>query len=104
MTLCLATKGVLCGRGSQLTPPNPFCPILKFDVELLLNKPSGFIAEASVDVESPSGFSVMDILAKVDTPKGLFIEGGQPPGVPSAFDVEDTDLLHTPMGFAVENI
>ncbi len=102
MTLCLATKGVLCGRGSQLTPPNPFCPILKFDVELLLGRPGGFEVSGSVVPRSPSGFSVDSVLATMPMPRGFQVEGKVVIGTPMSLSVEERKV-QAPHGLIVED-
>ena len=104
MSISLATKGVICPSGTRPICPSPFTPILKFDVELVLSKPSGLFVIDLDTLGTPAGFAVEDTSVIVPTPKGFFVEGDAPLGVPSAFDVEDTDFLFPPKGFAVEDI
>jgi hypothetical protein len=104
MSVALATKGMICPCIRQTVPGATFSPILKFDVALVLEKPLGFIIEATEELAKPSGLMVENIVASVSTPKGFFVEGEAPLGVPSGFDVEDTNFVAAPVGFAVEDI
>ena len=102
MTICLATKGVLCQPHATLK--SAFSPILAFDVELVLGRPTGLLITDLGTLRTPVGFAVRDTSVIVSPPKGFFVEGDAALGVPSAFDVEDTNFLASPKGFAVEDI
>jgi hypothetical protein len=104
VTICLATKGVLCQPGAPQFPQNTFSPILDFDVELVLEKPTSLIVTNLDTLGTPAGFAVEDTSVIVSTPKGFFVEGDDPLNIPSAFDVEDTDFVFPPKGFAVEDV
>ena len=104
MSLCLATKGVLCQHPPPSTPVSCFSPILNFDVELVLKKPLCLLIENTDSLGCPAGFTVDDTSVIVSTPVGLFVEGEETIGIPSAFDVEDTSTLAHPVGFSVEDI
>jgi hypothetical protein len=104
MTIALATKGVICPPATLVVPPNTFSPILKFDVELVLDKPGGFLIEDTDPLASPMGFLVEDTSVIVSTPKGFFVEGDANPNKPAGLEVVDTDFVTPPRGFSVEDI
>jgi len=103
VTICLATKGVLCQHPADVGRCT-FSPILDFDVELILKKPTGLLAICLDIVPTPSSFYVEDTSVIVSTPKGFFVEGVDALGIPMDFHVEDTGFVSSPMGFTVEDV
>ena len=103
MSICLATKGVLCPVPLTPTPPT-FSPILGFGVELVLAKPKCVSTTRVVELVTPVLFRVENVVDSLDAPKGFFVEGDIAPSAPSGFNVEDETFVSAPMGFAVEDI
>lgn len=104
MSICLATKGVICPAPLIIPQRTPYSPILKFDVALILDKPVGLLVENSGMISKPKIFRVTDSAVFISRPKGFEVEGEEPISIPSGFRVSDEDYVSAPSGFAVEDI
>lgn len=104
MSICLATKGMICPAPLIIPARTPFSPILRFDVELVLDKPIGLFVEDLDTLAAPKVFRVEDLSVTMSTPKGFFVENGDNLDRPRGFTVTDDTFVSTPVGFAVEDI
>ena len=104
MSICLATKGMICPAPLIIPQRNPFTPILDFDVELVLDKPIGLYAQNLDVLDKPNIFRVEEIQDLVDKPKGFMVEGDEEMSTPSGLQVTDEEFVSAPTGFAVEEL
>lgn len=104
MTICLATKGMICPAPLIIPQRNPYSPILDFDVELILEKPIGLFVENLDTLDKPKIFRVEDLTATLSTPIGFMVEGDEELSIPAGFDVSDESFVAIPQGFALEEV
>lgn len=104
MSICLATKGMICPAPLIIPQRNPYSPILDFDVELILEKPLGLAVQNLDTLDKPKVFRVEDLTPTVSVPIGFTVEGDDELSIPSGFNVSDESFVATPTGFALEDV
>lgn len=105
MSICLATKGMICPAPLIIPQRTPFSPILDFDVELILERPLSLSVENLDTLDKPKVFRVEDLTPTVASPVGFAVEEeGDELNIPAGFSVSDESFVATPQGFALEDV
>ena len=104
MSICLATKGVICPAPLIIPQRNPYSPILDFDVYLILEKPLSLSVEDLDALNKPSIFRVTDLAETVGVPVGFTVTDDEELSIPAGFSVSDESFVATPNGFALEDV
>lgn len=103
MSICLATKGMICPAPLIIPQRTPFSPILDFDVELILEKPLSLSVLNLDTLGKPAMFRVEDLSPTVNAPVGFAVEGNDGLAIPAGFNVSDESFVAIPKGFALED-